>query len=65
MKVFLKKNIAIIAGIFIGAAAGFLYWKFIGCNSGTCLITSKPVNSSVYGSIMGGLLASVFSQKRA
>ncbi len=65
MKVFLKKNIAIIVGIFIGAAAGFLYWKFIGCSSGTCPITSKPVNSSVYGSIMGGLLASMFSQKRA
>lgn len=42
-------------GAVLGAAAGYAYYYFIGCASGTCNITSDPVNSSVYGLIMGGL----------
>lgn len=60
MKIFLFKNIIIIAGVFLGALSGLLYWKFIGCNSGSCAITSNPVNSTLYGSVMGGLLISLF-----
>lgn len=62
MKTFLKKNILTIIGIPLGALAGFLYWKFVGCNSGTCAITSNPMNSTLYGAVMGGLLLSI-SQK--
>jgi hypothetical protein len=53
-----------IAGISAGAIAGFGYWYFIGCNSGSCPITSSPLNSSVYGGIMGGLLVNTFSTGR-
>jgi hypothetical protein len=49
---FLKWIIA--AGV--GAMAGFGYWYFIGCNSGSCAITSSPINSSMYGALMGILL---------
>jgi hypothetical protein len=42
---------------------GFLYWQQIGCVSGTCLITSKPVNSTVYGSLMGALLFGLFKKE--
>jgi hypothetical protein len=28
----------------------------VGCSSGTCMITSKPFNSTIYGAIMGYLL---------
>jgi hypothetical protein len=35
---------------------GFLYWYFIGCSNGTCAITSSPINSSIYGMIMGFIL---------
>ena len=56
---FIKKNMIAIAGVFAGAIAGYLYWKFIGCNSGTCLITSKPINSTIYGAVMGGLILSM------
>lgn len=52
------------AGLLIGAATGFLYWKYVGCNSDTCAITSSPVNSTIYFSIMGALLFSVFSRRR-
>ncbi|MCH5600023.1 DUF6132 family protein [Niabella ginsengisoli] len=54
----------IIVGLGIGALVGFLYWKFVGCNSGTCAITSKPLNSSLYGALMGGLLFSLFTKRK-
>lgn len=62
---FLKKNIVLVIGVPLGALAGFLYWKFIGCNSGTCAITSNPYNSTIYGAAMGGLLFSIFQQKKS
>jgi hypothetical protein len=51
-------------GILAGAALGFSYWYFVGCNSGTCAITSSPVNSSIYGAVMGGLVLNMFSTKK-
>lgn len=57
---FIKKNILTIAGIFIGALAGYLYWQYVGCLSGTCAITSNPKNSTLYGAMMGGLVFSLF-----
>ena len=47
-------------GLMLGAAAGFLYWYYIGCTSGTCAITSSPINSTLYGGVMGGLLLNTF-----
>ena len=61
---FLKTNIIVIAGVVLGAIAGYLYWNFIGCNSGTCAITSKPLNSTLYGGVMSGLLFSIFQKNR-
>lgn len=63
MKKLLKNNIW-IAGTVIGAAGGYLYWNYIGCMSGTCTITSKPINSMIYFSIMGGLLLSILQPKK-
>lgn len=60
---FIKKNMLLAIGIPLGAFAGFLYWKFVGCNSGTCAITSNPYNSTLYGAVMGGILFSIFQQK--
>lgn len=47
-------------GIAIGAIAGYLYYFYIGCVSGTCAITSKPLNSTLYGALMGGLIFNMF-----
>jgi hypothetical protein len=44
-----------IAGAF-GAVAGFAYYYYIGCNTGTCPITSNPYISTVYGTVVGVLL---------
>lgn len=59
----IKDNMLTIIGIVVGALGGFLYWKFVGCSSGTCSITSKPLNSTLYGMVMGGLLFSMFQKK--
>lgn len=51
-------------GAVVGAAGGFLYWKYIGCNSGACAITSRPFNSTVYFAVLGALVFSLFQPKR-
>ena len=53
---FLKKYRLTLFGVLIGAIAGYAYYYFVGCNSGTCAITSSPFNSTIYGILMGGLL---------
>lgn len=62
--IFLKNNTLVGLGIILGTIAGFLYWKFIGCNSGTRLITSKPLNSTIYGAVMGGLIFSLAKKSK-
>lgn len=52
-----------LIGLTIGALGGWMYYYFVGCHSGTCAITSNPVNSSVYGAIMGGLLLNTFRKE--
>jgi Family of unknown function (DUF6132) len=64
MLVFIKKYRLTIIGIALGSIAGYLYWRNIGCSSGTCLITSKPVNATLYGALMGGLIFSMFTTKK-
>lgn len=56
-----KKAIIITTiGIVVGAIAGYLYYFYVGCVSGTCAITSKPLNSTLYGALMGGLVFNMF-----
>ncbi|MBL7683817.1 MAG: hypothetical protein JNK00_10695 [Flavipsychrobacter sp.] len=64
MKQQLLKNKLVIIGVILGAIGGFAYWYFVGCANGTCMITSKPLNSSIYGAVMGGLFFSIFEQKK-
>lgn len=64
MKKFVKKHLFTLIGSIIGGAAGFLYWNFIGCSTGSCAITSNPVNSTLYGAVMGGLLLSTFKKDK-
>jgi Family of unknown function (DUF6132) len=63
MKNFLFQNKLLSIGIVLGAFVGFMYWKLIGCHSGTCMITSKWHNSTVYGAVMGGLFLSIFRKE--
>jgi phage shock protein E len=50
-------------GLVLGAAGGYAYYYFVGCNSGSCAITSSPVNSTIYGTIMGGLLFNIIQSE--
>jgi hypothetical protein len=63
MKNFFKKYQLTIIGIVVGAIGGYLYYHFIGCNSGSCAITSRPLNSTLYGALMGGLLFNIFKKE--
>lgn len=60
---FLRKHILIISGAIVGSIAGYMYYKFVGCSSGTCMITSKPLNSTVYGAFMFALIFSLFKKE--
>lgn len=59
MKYLVKYKLAII-GIVVGAAGGYAYYAFVGCAGGSCAITSSPVNSTIYGAIMGALFFDLF-----
>jgi hypothetical protein len=63
LKNFLSKYKLTLIGIIVGAIGGYLYYYFVGCTSGTCVITSKPVNSTLYGALMGGLLLNIFKKE--
>ena len=63
MKKWFNNNKLYLIGAVLGAVAGFFYWQQIGCMSGTCMITSKPINSTVYGAIMGSLLFGMLKKK--
>jgi hypothetical protein len=47
-----------ILGIVIGGVAGFLYFRLVGCRTGSCPITSNPFTSIIFGALFGGLIAS-------
>ncbi len=63
MKKWVSTKKALIAGVIIGSLLGFLYWYFVGCSSGSCMITSKPLHSTLYGALVGGVLGSVIFEK--
>ena len=50
------KYLIIAVFALLGSTAMYLYWFFVGCKSGTCLITSSPTISSGYGLLLGGLI---------
>ena len=64
MKKWFKNNVLYIIGAAVGAIAGYIYWQQIGCSSGTCMITSKPINSTLYGAMMGSLLLGMFKKEK-
>jgi hypothetical protein len=61
---FILKHKLTIIGIVAGAIGGYLYYRYVGCASGTCAITSKPVNSTLYGAMMGGLFLNIFQKDK-
>lgn len=64
MKTVFRKYGVLILGVTIGAVAGWSYWYFVGCASGACAITSRPLNSTLYGALMGFLVAGLFKKEK-
>jgi hypothetical protein len=62
MKKWIQVNRLYIIGGLLGAIAGFLYWKYVGCLTGTCAITSNPVRSTIYFAFMGSFLLGLFKK---
>ena len=45
-----------IIGAVVGGGIGFAAYKFIGCSSGACPITSNPNVSILVGALLGAML---------
>ncbi|MGZ3998823.1 MAG: hypothetical protein ACXVKM_14215 [Flavisolibacter sp.] len=63
MKKWIVMNRLYFFGAIIGMIAGLLYWKYVGCVTGTCPITSSPVNSSLYFGFLGAIVSSFFKKE--
>ena len=64
MKNWVTNNKLYWLGAAVGAVAGFLYWKYVGCLTGTCAITSNPVRSTLYFALFGSLLFGMFKRDK-
>lgn len=64
LKKWLLKYKMHLLGALIGAITGYLYWSFIGCSSGSCAITSSPVNSTIYFSLVGLFIGGTFKRTK-
>lgn len=52
-----------VIGALAGAAFGYLVlYRVIGCSTGACPITANPIISTVYGVVMGLLVAGMFNK---
>ena len=63
MKYLIKYKFMLL-GIVIGGIAGYMYYYYVGCASGTCAITSRPLNSTAYGAMMGRLFVNLFQKEK-
>jgi len=48
-----KEKVKVIIGVIVGGILGYLLYRFVGCKTGTCIITSKPWSSILYGMLLG------------
>jgi hypothetical protein len=58
-KAFIKKYLPEIIGALAGAAGGYLYWKLVGCQTGTCTIKSNWYLMVPWAAVVGYLAGSV------
>lgn len=61
MKMIKGKGLS-VAGLLLGGIGGFLYWKYVGCSSGTCAIKSVWYWSTLWGAALGYLLGDLVNE---
>jgi len=52
--------LGIIIGAIVGGILGFGWYKLAGCSTGGCALTSDPFISTLYGTVVGALVATGF-----
>lgn len=52
----MKKILRLFLFTLVGAGAGFAYYYFIGCYSGSCPLTSKWYVTTLYGLVVGFII---------
>lgn len=62
MKAYIKKHLITIILSATGAVAGFVYWRYVGCLSGTCIIKSVWYLSTLYGFGLGLILGNLLKE---
>lgn len=50
----------LVLGAVAGGGLGFAYYKLVDCTSDMCPLTSNPIISTIYGAVMGLLIATSF-----
>lgn len=50
----------LIIGVLAGDGLGFAYFKFVGCSNGACPLTRQPGISTIYGAVIGAIIANGF-----
>lgn len=51
--------IRLVMGALIGGILGYALYRFVGCSTGTCPITSNPWISTIYGVVIGLLVVGI------
>jgi hypothetical protein len=49
--------IRMVVSVVLGGTLGFMLHRFVGCKSGACPIWASPYVSTIYGALLGFLLA--------
>ena len=62
-KLIQNRKFEIIGGI-VGVIGGYLYWKYVGCVSGTCVIQANWYSMVPYGLVFGILVGGLFKPKK-
>jgi hypothetical protein len=59
-----KLSLKQVSWVLGGAAAGFAWYYYVGCVSGSCPISSNPYISTGYGALVGLLASGGFSNRK-
>jgi len=59
-----KFNWLPVIGAVAGAIGGYIYYIEVGCNSGSCAITSNPYLTMLWGAAMGYLVFDLFKRRK-
>lgn len=60
----INRYLPVVIMTIVGAVGGYIYYLFVGCASGACLITSNPVISTIYGGVLGLLIGFIITPSR-